>query len=544
MVRSIRTPALRARVNRLSASLSLETLEPRQLMAFDASLIDFETDAAGNSLAAGAIIDDEFAAAGITVHTTTPEDPAGTSGLFPAMIFDTAHPTGNDDDLLTPGYHPTNGLPLGNVLVISEDNDPASPNDKWNGGSVIFTFATPTTVKELDILDIEANEGYDPTGANNPSTISTIEAYDAAGNLITAVPMIGLGDNSFQTVIVNADGVSKLIVAFRGDNSASGAIAALRLAQPPPPPPAASIDIEKYVKPSSASGLGDDADTATGPQITVGSSVTWTYVVTNTGAATFSTVTVTDDKAVTPVLKSKTNGDQDDLLEPGEIWTYEATGAAIAGQYVNTGTVTGVTNDATPQTRTDSDAAHYIGVLPPSKPVCPGTTATIGFWHNKNGQKLINSFNGGPTSTMLGNWLATTFPKLWGTQAGAANLAGKTNAQIAAYFLQLHSVKGQKLDAQVLGVALGVYTTTSSLGGTAGVKYGFKSTATGLGAMTWNVGSSGAAFGVANKTTLTVMQILTAANDRATNGVLYNGNKSLRDAANTVFTAINEAGDI
>jgi hypothetical protein len=62
--------------------------------------------------------------------------------------------------------------------------------------------------------------------------------------------------------------------------------------------------------------------------------------------------------------------------------------------------------------------------------------------------------------------------------------------------------------------------------------------------MTWNVGSSGAAFGVANNSTLTVLQLLNAANDRAVNGVLYGGNKALRDAANSVFSGINEAGDI
>jgi hypothetical protein len=180
----------------------------------------------------------------------------------------------------------------------------------------------------------------------------------------------------------------------------------------------------------------------------------------------------------------------------------------------------------------------------PAAPVGPGQTATIGFWHNKNGQALINSFNGGGTSTALSTWLATNFPKLYGAQAGANNLAGRTNAQVEAYYLTLFNVQDQKLNAQVLATALNVYATTSSLGGTAATKYGFTVTAAGLGASTWNVGASGAAFGVANNTTLSVSQILRAANERAVNGVLYDGDTALRNKANTVFTGINEGGDI
>jgi hypothetical protein len=103
---------------------------------------------------------------------------------------------------------------------------------------------------------------------------------------------------------------------------------------------------------------------------------------------------------------------------------------------------------------------------------------------------------------------------------------------------------GMKLDAQVLGVALGVYATTLSLGGTVGTQYGFKVTTGGLGAATYNVGTGGAAFGVANGTTLTVMQILLAADARAVNGVLDNGDVRLRTLANDVFSGINETGYI
>jgi RHS repeat-associated protein len=180
----------------------------------------------------------------------------------------------------------------------------------------------------------------------------------------------------------------------------------------------------------------------------------------------------------------------------------------------------------------------------PGGSVAHGQTAGIGFWHNNNGQALITSFNGGSNSTTLANWLAATLPNLYGAGAGANNLTGKTNAQVAAFYLVLFDEHGPKVDAQVLATALSVYATTSFLGGTAGTQYGFTVTAGGLGASTWNVGSSGAAFGVANNTTLTVIQLLQAADQRAVNGVLYNGNALLRGEANDLFDALNQAGSI
>jgi hypothetical protein len=184
--------------------------------------------------------------------------------------------------------------------------------------------------------------------------------------------------------------------------------------------------------------------------------------------------------------------------------------------------------------------------LPPSTEVGTGDTATIGYWQNKNGQALIKSLNGGSCHTDLGNWLAATFPKMWGANAGSANnLAGKTNTQVAAYYVTQFKGSSPKLNAQVLAVAIATYVTKPTLaGGNMAGRYGFNLTVGGTGAKTYNVGSNGAAFGVANNTTLTVLQILQAANARAVNGVLYNGNSTLRNAANTVFTGINEAGDI
>jgi uncharacterized repeat protein (TIGR01451 family) len=99
---------------------------------------------------------------------------------------------------------------------------------------------------------------------------------------------------------------------------------------------------------------GTDNDTPTGPVVLVGSTVTWTYNVTNTGNVTLTNVAVTDDK-VGPICTIGT-------LAAGATASCTKTGIAVAGQYANTGTVTG-----TPPTGpdvTDSNPDHYFAAAP------------------------------------------------------------------------------------------------------------------------------------------------------------------------------------
>ncbi|MDG6243684.1 MAG: hypothetical protein QCH31_04730, partial [Methanolobus sp.] len=116
-----------------------------------------------------------------------------------------------------------------------------------------------------------------------------------------------------------------------------------------------SIDIEKATN-------GEDADSAPGPSLGIGDAVTWTYVVTNTGNVNLSNIIVTDDK-LGEIANIVDNGDGDDILSVGEVWTYQATGSATCGQYANLGTVTG---DYGSTTVNDSDPSHYNVVCAPN----------------------------------------------------------------------------------------------------------------------------------------------------------------------------------
>ncbi|MBC7220523.1 lamin tail domain-containing protein [Candidatus Bipolaricaulota bacterium] len=96
---------------------------------------------------------------------------------------------------------------------------------------------------------------------------------------------------------------------------------------------------------------GVDADTPPGPMVLAGSTVTWTYEVTNTGNVTLTDVVVTDDKAG-PIGTIPT-------LAPGASATLTKMGVAEAGQYANVGTATTTYNG---QTVSDTDPSHYVGV--------------------------------------------------------------------------------------------------------------------------------------------------------------------------------------
>ncbi len=111
--------------------------------------------------------------------------------------------------------------------------------------------------------------------------------------------------------------------------------------------PKPSIDLEKTTN-------GEDADTPPGPTIEIGSTVTWQYVIRNTGNITLNNLSLTDDQLGKVLLPSSS-------LAPGQSMVVNRTGGAVAGQYANVAKVTATAND---QTVEDQDASHYIGVDP------------------------------------------------------------------------------------------------------------------------------------------------------------------------------------
>src|SRR5258707_2041748 len=106
-------------------------------------------------------------------------------------------------------------------------------------------------------------------------------------------------------------------------------------------------------------------------------------------------------------------------------------------------------------------------------------------------------------------------------------------------------IKGANLYALVLATALADYVTNATLDSTqVAAQYGFTVSGDGVGTATVNVGSNGDAFGVANNTIMSVLDLLLATNDQAVGGLLYNGNSTRRSHANNIYSFVNQAGDI
>src|SRR5437667_181308 len=101
---------------------------------------------------------------------------------------------------------------------------------------------------------------------------------------------------------------------------------------------------------------GTEKDTGTGPFVPVGTTVTWTYNVTNTGNVTLNNVVVTDDNGTPLNLADDFTVGTVAALAPGACVTLTHTGIATAGQYGNVGTAKGT--DVIGETVTATNPDH------------------------------------------------------------------------------------------------------------------------------------------------------------------------------------------
>ncbi|MCH8044807.1 MAG: cadherin domain-containing protein [Planctomycetes bacterium] len=179
-----------------------------------------------------------------------------------------------------------------------------------------------------------------------------------------------------------------------------------------------------------------------------------------------------------------------------------------------------------------------------------GDTATIGYWHNKNGQALIEKLDEDGDLTA---WLLDNFGNIF--DLGDFDEYGGSVSEFYRMAFFKKKLKGTpKVDAQFMAVAFATFATSSNLSNGGAAEYGFNVTDSGIGTTVINVGEGGDAFGVANGTNMTIMALLLATNSLTGVGAdliyddgdddLIDTEKSLRVMANVIYTAINEEGDI
>jgi hypothetical protein len=107
-------------------------------------------------------------------------------------------------------------------------------------------------------------------------------------------------------------------------------------------------------------------------QAHVGDTIVYVFEVENTGNTDLTLVTLTDDTGICDAAPKRGNdkiGDNDDILEPGEVWVYTCNHLVTdddPNPLVNTATASGT--DPLQQEVTD-DARVTVVVIPPPKPV-------------------------------------------------------------------------------------------------------------------------------------------------------------------------------
>jgi hypothetical protein len=199
---------------------------------------------------------------------------------------------------------------------------------------------------------------------------------------------------------------------------------------------------------------------------------------------------------------------------------------------------------------TDNGVNESVTVSPT---LAKGCTATIGYWANKNGQVLLQSYTTSGTGS-IGSFLAATCPNLFG------NLKGENGTQVAAYFLKAKAAASGAMNdyAQTLCTALDVWVTGSDPNGANGFTPAAKAQGfvqqkgIGTGGCLYNVGNNGAAFGVANGTTMTILDMLKhydsfCVTSGSTSTSLPTSLKHTAgglDAGGSTFNTINNTGDI
>ena len=141
-----------------------------------------------------------------------------------ARIFDTARTGGRngDTDLGSPnrdcpgggpgigaGGGPSSPFancdPLGYVLIIQESNK-WTPDDNARGGSLLFDFDTPVTVKDLSIFDIDEH-----------SSVDVLLTH--AGGATTPYETGWTGDNGVYPLTVDQANIKQIKVTFPGSGA-------------------------------------------------------------------------------------------------------------------------------------------------------------------------------------------------------------------------------------------------------------------------------------------------------------------------------------
>ncbi len=249
-----------------------------------------------------------------------------------------------------PAYVGAYGGGLGVTDSVSDGNGSNDQHTLDNGGAdnyLLYEFDQPVIADQLYL-------GYVAGDSDLSLWLGTVAgAYTSAQTLsdaylggLTAETNDGAGSARWANFNPSEINGNVMIVAARTGGDSNDKVKVEKLKTVCPGGPSPSISIVKKTN-------GTDNNVAPGPTVEEGSTVTWTYEVTNTGNVTLTNVRVDDDK-VGVICTGLT-------LAPGASQTCTKTGTAVIGQYTNLGTVTGTPPGEGVPKVTATDPDNYKG---------------------------------------------------------------------------------------------------------------------------------------------------------------------------------------
>jgi uncharacterized repeat protein (TIGR01451 family) len=257
-----------------------------------------------------------------------------------------------------------------NPIVLTVGGEPTVDNATGRTTNSTLDFGIVQLASLGNYVWVDSNHDGIQNDGNTGLGGVTVVLYDVNGNPISTTVTDGTGFYQFVDLVPGTysvgftaptgytftiQGGDPASDADSNANPSTGRTAPVTLAPGQNNPtldagvwvPAPAISLKKYTN-------GFDADVLPGPYLPIGSQVTWRFDVQNTGNVTLTNVTLTDDKVGAITCPQST-------LAPNEVMSCTATGVTTAGQYANTGTVTG-TNQINPgQTVVGVDPSHYFG---------------------------------------------------------------------------------------------------------------------------------------------------------------------------------------
>ncbi|HEY3274110.1 MAG TPA: hypothetical protein VGJ92_10120, partial [Methanocella sp.] len=343
--------------------------------------------------------------AGGNVQDVSDSDDSSYFGIGPkiSIVMDTNNedgPTIMAGDLVTRTYTVKNSgnVPLSYVTVT--DNTGITPVNRW-GDSNVNGKLDPEETWVYTVTGIAQAGVHNNVGTASGSygdrtyTASDTSSYFGAGPAISIVKYVNGADSntvpgvliligqpvSWAYVVSNTGNVALTDIAVTGDPGVAVALPKTTLAPGESMTCTASATAAagqylnngtaagtyngKRVSNSDAAyyygyntaGIGIVASTngSDGTYIPAGTTISWTYLVTNTGNVTLTNIVVTDNRGVMVTLPKTT-------LVPAESMTGTAAGIATAGLYENTGTATATRPNGS--VASASDTSSYFGSSP------------------------------------------------------------------------------------------------------------------------------------------------------------------------------------